>query len=144
MSDELTETEAEILSKIPRCSHGLLQTRCQKCYEAGVKIDKTEFTKFDGEKPRLALWPPKAFVAVGEVLTLGAAKYSDENWKKVDDPRRYFSAALRHIFARLEGEANDQDDDKTHLAHAICCLAFLLDLELDGVDITPWINQDST
>lgn len=64
---------------------------------------------------------------VVQVLTFGATKYSDDNWKRVPGIRtRYFSACMRHIVAWQEGEEKDQESGFSHLAHAICCIIFLM------------------
>ena len=89
--------------------------------------------KFDSEKPMLYLLPPKSINEVGKVLTYGAQKYDPENWRKVDDlQNRYTSAALRHIFAHMEGEEDDKETGLSHLAHAMCCLLFKLEDKLIG------------
>lgn len=83
--------------------------------------------KFDHGKLRWDLLPwPEVGEAV-EVLTFGALKYEDDNWKKVDLPRaRYFAAALRHLIAWWGGERKDPESGRSHLAHAVCCLLFLM------------------
>ena len=84
-----------------------------------------EGRKFDSEKPMLYLLPSRSINEVGKVLTYGAQKYDPENWRKVDDlQNRYTSAALRHIFAHMEGEEDDKETGLSHLAHAMCCLLF--------------------
>jgi hypothetical protein len=89
--------------------------------------------KYDEEKAKLYLLPPKSILEVGKVLTYGADKYDAENWRKVDDlQNRYTSAALRHIFAHIDGEADDPETGLSHLAHAMCCLLFKLEDELLG------------
>jgi len=94
----------------------------------------TEGKKFDGEKPRLYLLPPKTLVEVGKVLTYGAAKYDEHNWKKLDNlQNRYTGAALRHLFAHMDGEDLDEETNLDHLAHAICCLMFKLEAKLSGI-----------
>ena len=103
----------------------------------GVDLKKVkeimEGKKYDGEKAKLYLLPPKSILEVGIVLTYGADKYDAENWRKVDDlQNRYTSAALRHIFAHIDGEADDQETGLSHLAHAMCCLLFKLEDELLG------------
>ena len=99
--------------------------------------------KFDSEKPPLNLLPPLAILEVGKVLGFGAEKYAPENWRFVSDAEgRYRAAALRHIFQDLSGDRILTDptapagrvDSETgidHLAHAICCLLFLLELRLE-------------
>jgi hypothetical protein len=65
------------------------------------------------------------------VLEFGAKKYGAENWREVPDARRrYYDAADRHLRAWWEGEALDPDTGESHLAHAACCLLFLLGFEV--------------
>ena len=91
-----------------------------------------EGKKFDGEKPRMYLLPPKALTEVAKVLTFGATKYDENNWKKLDNlQNRYSGAALRHIFSHMDGEEFDDETGLDHLAHAICCLLFKLEAKLE-------------
>ena len=87
-----------------------------------------EGVKYDQEKLRWDLLPLKPIQEVVSVLTYGAGKYDDENWKKVDNQRsRYYAAAMRHITAWWLGEQQDPESKHHHLAHAICCLIFLME-----------------
>ena len=87
--------------------------------------------KFDTGKPRYGLLPPLALLENVKVLTFGARKYEPDNWKHVDDgPARYFDAAMRHMWAYNSGEIFDPETDLHHLAHAICCLQFITDIDL--------------
>lgn len=82
--------------------------------------------KFDGNKIQYGLLPPLALKATAEILTFGAEKYEPDNWKYVpDSKRRYFDALQRHLWAWKDGEQNDLETGKNHLAHAMCCLMFL-------------------
>lgn len=82
--------------------------------------------KFDGGKLQYGLIPPLALKATVEILTFGAEKYEPDNWKNVpDSKRRYFDAMQRHLWAWKEGEQDDPETGKNHLAHALCCLMFL-------------------
>jgi hypothetical protein len=93
---------------------------------------ENEGRKYDSGKRRLSLLPFKALETVTEVLEYGAAKYDDENWRKVPDAqRRYYDAALRHLHAH-KYESSDAETGKSHLAHAACCLLFLLELDSVG------------
>jgi hypothetical protein len=86
--------------------------------------------KYDGGKPDYALLPPLAIDAMVRVLTYGAKKYGPDNWRKVPDlRRRYLSALLRHVFAHMRGETRDPETGENHLAHALCCVAFILELD---------------
>jgi hypothetical protein len=92
-----------------------------------------EGKKYDGEKPRMYLLPPKTLLEVSKVLTFGAAKYDEHNWKKLDNlQNRYTGAALRHIFAHMDGEDLDPETGLDHLAHALCCLMFKLEAKLEN------------
>lgn len=94
-----------------------------------VKASQTATTggrKFDGGKPQYGLLPPLALKATAEILTFGAEKYEPNNWKHVpDSKRRYFDALQRHLWDWKNGEQNDPESGKNHLAHAMCCLMFL-------------------
>ena len=94
-----------------------------------VKASQTATTggrKFDGGKPQYGLLPPNALRATVDILTFGAEKYEPDNWKHVpDSKRRYFDAAQRHLWDWKNGEQNDPESGKNHLAHALCCLMFL-------------------
>lgn len=85
-------------------------------------------TKFDQDKPRLALIPPEAIIEVGKVFTFGASKYGENNWRKGFKWTRLISAALRHIMAFSMGEDMDPESGLNHLAHASACLFMLLAL----------------
>ena len=89
--------------------------------------------KFDGGKLQYGLLPPKALKDVVEVLTFGAEKYEPDNWKRVPDAnRRYFDAAMRHLWAYKEGEQLDPETGVSHLAHATCCILFMNELDNEG------------
>lgn len=88
--------------------------------------------KHDSNKWRFSLLPWKALSQVVAVLEFGATKYAPDNWMQVDNAReRYFNAAQRHIMAWWLGEKNDPESGLHHLAHACCCILFLLHMEAD-------------
>jgi len=83
--------------------------------------------KYDNDKVRwdLLLWDEVEDVA--KVLTYGAKKYEDYNWIAVPEAQdRYFAAAHRHIKAWRSDESLDSGSGLPHLAHAVCCLLFLM------------------
>ena len=84
--------------------------------------------KDDTGKPRWDLLPWAEVEQVVKVLTFGAVEYGDYNWQKVvaEKPSRYFAALHRHVVAWRKGEKNDPKSGKSHLAHAVCCLLFLM------------------
>lgn len=86
--------------------------------------------KYDSGKLRFSLIPKGVLEHVIRVLEFGAAKYSKDNWKHVDNAtERYYDAAMRHLNLWFAGETNDSETGESHLSHAICCLLFLLWLE---------------
>ena len=88
--------------------------------------------KFDGHKPRWSLLPKGAVLQIIEVLEFGAAKYAENNWQYVENGRqRYYDALMRHMEAWWLGEKTDPESGLSHLAHAGCCLVFLLWLDRD-------------
>ena len=88
---------------------------------------ENEGRKYDQGKERWGLLPWEEVRDIVKVLTVGAVKYNDNNWIKVPNAEsRYFDALHRHLQAWKSGEKNDQDDGLPHLAHAGCCLLFLM------------------
>ena len=84
--------------------------------------------KADAGKPRYDLLPWRAIEAVARVMTFGARKYSDDQWRRVPNARqRYFAAALRHLVAWYLGQPTDEESGEPHLAHAACCVLFLIE-----------------
>lgn len=66
--------------------------------------------------------------AVAAVLAFGAKKYAAHNWRGGIAYSRLYDAALRHIYAFIDGEDNDPESGLSHLAHASCCLMFLYNM----------------
>jgi hypothetical protein len=92
-----------------------------------------EFVKADDDKPRYDLLPPEMLEETAQVLTFGAQKYSAHNWAKGASWSRYFSAMMRHMWAWWRGEDNDPETGYSHLAHAACCLGFLMAYQRRGL-----------
>lgn len=93
--------------------------------------DATRGKKFDDNKSRFHLMPRQAEQEVVDVLTYGAIKYDEYNWQKVEPLNdRYYSAARRHMQAFMNGERRDIESGLHHLAHAACCLLFMLENDL--------------
>ena len=88
-------------------------------------------TKHDTGKIRFSLLPWSAVKEIVQVLEFGAKKYSEGNWRYVENPQtRYYDAAMRHLLAWFEGEKNDEETGLNHLAHAGCDILFLLWFDL--------------
>lgn len=104
------------------------------CTEDGTPINsepgpEAEGQKHDTGKLRYDLMPVHAEAEMVDVLTYGAEKYGAENWRKVKK-ERYIAAAGRHRAAYRMGQTHDPETGKHHLAHAMCCDAFVIELDL--------------
>lgn len=96
-------------------------------YPGLPKNKKKEAYKLDEGKNRLDLLPIYPLEEVGRVLTFGAKKYAPSAWRAGMDWSRLYGAAFRHLFAWWRGEENDKETGLSHLAHALCCIMFLLE-----------------
>lgn len=112
--------------------------------------------KNDNGKRQWHLLPIEPINEIIKVLEFGAKKYEPDNWKFVENRKiRYFNAAMRHLTLWQQGYINDGDEsgnekeeliekmDKSglnHLAHAACCLLFLLHGDMNKERVK--INKD--
>jgi hypothetical protein len=89
--------------------------------------------KYDQKKAMWQLLPWQEIESVVRVLEFGAEKYAIDGWKSVPDGRRrYFNAAIRHLKQWHSGEKIDNESGLPHLAHASCCLLFMMWLDENG------------
>lgn len=107
---------------------------CGRVWNAalGYKVGPA-FAKHDAEKVRVDLLPPKALLAVGRVLTVGARKYAPDNWRKIpkEERHRYTAAAMRHLLAVMDGQETDPETGESHWAHLACCALFQLEFHVE-------------
>jgi len=81
-------------------------------------------SKKDQGKPEPALTYYSLICEISAVRKYGIAKYgAAEDWLTTE-PMRHFNAALRHIYAYLEGAETDDASGCSHLAHAVTNLMF--------------------
>ena len=97
----------------------------------GVGKDAPTTTNANGGRQsaspyRSDLFPPRAFLAVAEVLAKGAKKYGDNNWHRIE-VNEHLNHCLNHIFAHLAGDGTDD-----HLGHAACRAMMALEIQLRG------------
>lgn len=98
-------------------------------HEAGVKLDTN--------KPDVDLvfrGFPRALLAVAEVATFGAKKYTPDGWREVENAeRRYSSAMDRH---RLHGAIEEccEESNLLHDAHIAWNALARLELKLDRLE----------
>ena len=86
--------------------------------------------KYDEDKPPMALLSTVFLEEVSKVLAFGANKYAVHNWRKGIEYSRLISAAMRHITAFNNGQDLDTETGLSHIAHASCCLMFLLEQQI--------------
>lgn len=89
--------------------------------------------KHDAGKIPMELLPAPALEEIARVLQFGAKKYAAWNWAKGFGWTRLAGAALRHLFAWVNGEDRDPESGLSHLAHAGCCILFLITHERCGL-----------
>lgn len=85
-------------------------------YEGGGQRDKVE-ERFD-------LVPPDAMLAVAKAMGEGAAKYGNENWRRLPIDN-IVNHAVRHVFLWMSG---DRSED--HLGHAAAGMLMAKDMEV--------------
>lgn len=109
---------------------------CHKCHmrlpdhsnDVGAQLG----VKFDSEKLPYHLIPFEALEEIVKILKYGANKYGERNWEKGMQASRLYSASMRHVTSWWRGRDLDDETSSSHLAHAACCLLFLLELDLTG------------
>jgi hypothetical protein len=107
-------------SYVPTQGYAPFRTR-----QSALSVFKGNATQRSGRKSRPDLLPSEAVLAAGRVLAFGLEKHPDELWKtlSVED---HVAACTRHLFTYLGGEKQDNESSESHLAHALCRLAFAI------------------
>lgn len=79
-------------------------------------------------KVPLNLVPPSAKHFLAEAFADGARKYGPYNWREKNvSASIYYAAAQRHMDAWWDGEDVSFDAGVHHIAHAMACMAIILD-----------------
>lgn len=85
------------------------------------------------DKLPLHLWPETATVMGCLGLLDGALKYGRANFREIGVRASiYVDACRRHLTAWFEGEDFDPDSGLPHMAHALACLAIIVDARAAG------------
>lgn len=101
--------------------------------EAKAYPDNNPKTLVGAAKIPLHLVPPSAKFHLAEALADGARKYGPYNWREAPiSVSVYKAAAERHLDAFWDGEDFAPDSGVHHIAHAMTCLALLLDARSVG------------
>jgi hypothetical protein len=81
----------------------------------------------------LHLWPQTATLHGCLALLDGALKYGRLNWRATEVRASvYYDACRRHLAEWLEGQNKDAKSGLHPLAHALACIAIILDAEAAG------------
>lgn len=121
MYPDMTERERQQLAEASRAMLEL---------DAQIESKKVTGVKFDAGKLDYTLVPWDGLEEIVKVLEFGAKKYARDNWRHVEGAEtRYMAAAFRHLVAYQMHNDVDPETGLSHLAHAGCCLLFLLALE---------------
>ena len=83
--------------------------------------------RFNEGKNRLDLVPTSLVEEVGKVLTFGANKYGDNNWRSSMKWSKCIASLERHLVAFKNGIDFDEESGLLHLSHLGCNVAFLLE-----------------
>lgn len=100
--------------------------------------------KLDTGKPPMDLLDRYALEQIAKVLAFGELKYSRHNWRGGIRFSRLLAAAMRHLHAFNDGEDMDPETGLSHVAHAGCCLMFLLWMEEHRLDMDDrWVDENN-
>ena len=100
-----------------------------------VAASNTSAVKHDDGKAPMNLLSREALEQTAMVMAFGKEKYAAHNWRKGFQWSRPLSAAMRHLMAFNDGEDKDPESGLSHLAHAACCIMFLLEFEKTHKDL---------
>ena len=86
--------------------------------------------KQDHGKARYDLIEWRTIDDMANIMAAGAAAHGDQGWKTLTNAEdRYFSAAMRHLVEWRSGNIVDTDSGHSHLAHVMCNIMFLSELD---------------
>lgn len=89
-------------------------------------------------KPRFELVDPAALLALAMVLTSGAKKYGDQDWRRIRDSRVFVGSAHRHLNQAQRGLVVDPESALPHSVHLMANAMFLTSLDLQGFGMEQW------
>jgi hypothetical protein len=90
--------------------------------------DNNPKTAFGVKKVPLHLVPPSSIAYMAMAFADGAKKYGPYNWREKNiSSSVYYAALQRHIQSWWDGEEIAEDSGEHHLAHALACIALIVD-----------------
>jgi len=100
----------------------------QSILAAAPYPDDNPKTALGEAKPKMSDTPTESIRLLGQVHSMGAAKYGAFNWReKTVSSTVYYDAAMRHLMAYFDGQDIDEESGLPHLAHVMACCSILLD-----------------
>lgn len=84
--------------------------------EKSNQTDTSGALRYDSDKLRMDLIPPEWLIELARVLTKGAVKYEDNNWKKGMKYSRGLGSLKRHLVKWELGDTLDNETGCHHLA----------------------------
>ncbi len=87
--------------------------------------DKAAGLRYNTDKVKLDLLSPIALIGTADVLTFGAKKYDDHNWRKGMKWSVCIGSLLRHLIKFMAGEDLDPESGLPHIDHVACNAMFL-------------------
>lgn len=94
--------------------------------------DATGGLRSNEGKPRFSLISPWAMEGLARVLTHGAQKYADHNWRKGLSWQETIDSLKRHLAAFERGEELDSESGLPHVDHITCNATFLSEFQKLG------------
>jgi len=98
------------------------------CGDCSIKKFTNSAVKHDSGKLRLDLIHPAFMEQLGQAMTYGANKYSDDNYLTGEGLtyRRLYASLQRHLLAWYARKDIDPESGLPHLAHAAGALLMLI------------------
>lgn len=87
--------------------------------------DESGGKKYDSEKPMMHLVDPYFVEEIAKVMTFGAKKYEQENWREGIAITRVLSGLERHLLCIKKGIDIDSESGLNHLAHVAANAMFI-------------------
>jgi hypothetical protein len=73
--------------------------------------------RYNSDKPSAHHIPPKFIIALADLMTESAKKYSRWNYAKGQPFTTPYDSLMRHLHEFMDGEDNDRQSKKSHLLH---------------------------
>lgn len=91
------------------------------------EIKEIEGKRFNSGKTRYDLVPVYSHEQYAKVLTMGAEKYGDNNWRLGMSWNSVLASLERHLYSFKNGEDTDPESGLHHMAHCAANCMFLIE-----------------